>query len=203
VKESVRRTVGVPCPTAVHGVCRRLALRSSGLAVLGLVSRSAFGQTSSAEPSTHGQARPEQSQAFAERMQSAASMEERQQIMNEQIAWHRQQAVEGVKGQLGLSEKEWSVVKPRLQTVYDLVHPNPPMPGRNEPAKGEVEQISRALRELLRDQAAPPDQIKAGLVALRAARERRAQELTKARQNLRQLMTLRQEAVLVLNGLLD
>ncbi len=28
-------------------------------------------------------------------------------------------------------------------------------------------------------------------------------ELTKARQNLRQLLTLRQEAALVLNGLLD
>jgi hypothetical protein len=38
---------------------------------------------------------------------------------------------------------------------------------------------------------------------LRAAKEKAVQELAKARQGLRQLMNLRQEAVLVLNGLLD
>jgi hypothetical protein len=63
--------------------------------------------------------------------------------------------------------------------------------------------LTQALRELLREEKAPPDQIKAGLTALRAARERTVQELVKTRQNLRQVMTLRQEALLVLNGLLD
>jgi hypothetical protein len=38
---------------------------------------------------------------------------------------------------------------------------------------------------------------------LQAAQLNATQELTKARQNLRQIMTLRQEATLVLNGLLD
>jgi len=47
------------------------------------------------------------------------------------------------------------------------------------------------------------DQIKTKATALRVAKERTAQELGKARQNLRQVMTLRQEALLVLNGLLD
>ena len=41
------------------------------------------------------------------------------------------------------------------------------------------------------------------LAALRAARQKAAQDLVTARQSLRQLMTLRQEALLVLNGLLD
>jgi len=50
---------------------------------------------------------------------------------------------------------------------------------------------------------AAADQIKAKLTALRAAQSGAAQELAKARQSLRQLLTLRQEAVLVLNGLLD
>ena len=50
---------------------------------------------------------------------------------------------------------------------------------------------------------AKPEEIKAKLTALRAAKERATQELAKARQGLRQIMNLRQEAVLVLNGLLD
>jgi Spy/CpxP family protein refolding chaperone len=108
-----------------------------------------------------------------------------------------------LKGQLELSDKEWSVIKPRLQTVYDLVHPRPQGMGRNEQPKTELEQKSRELRELLRDDKADVDQIKAKLTAVRASKERTARELAGARQTLRQLMTLRQEAVLVLNGLLD
>ena len=63
---------------------------------------------------------------------------------------------------------------------------------------------SRAeLRQILSDKGASADQIKAKLTALRAAQNSAAQELAKARQNLRQVMTIRQEALLVLNGLLD
>ncbi len=47
------------------------------------------------------------------------------------------------------------------------------------------------------------DQIKARLAALRAVKQKAAQELATAKQDLRQLMTLPQEAELVLSGLLD
>ena len=53
------------------------------------------------------------------------------------------------------------------------------------------------------DKEASAAQIKGKLTALRAAQVNANQELTKARQNLRQILTLRQEATLVLNGLLD
>jgi len=42
-----------------------------------------------------------------------------------------------------------------------------------------------------------------GYQALRAAKERTAQEVATAKQSLHQLMTLRQEAEMVLSGLLD
>jgi Spy/CpxP family protein refolding chaperone len=70
-------------------------------------------------------------------------------------------------------------------------------------AAGPVEQRTRELREVLADKEAKPEEIKAKLTAFRAAKEQARQELVKARQDLRQLMTLRQEAVLVVNGLLD
>jgi hypothetical protein len=145
----------------------------------------------------------EQSRIFAERMRYAESMEERRQIMTEQMAWERQRAVDGLKDQLGLSDQEWAVLKPRIHVVHDLVHPAPPPMGKSDAPRTEAELRSRELRELLQDPKAPPDQIKARLTALRAAKERAVQQLINARQGLRQLLTLRQEAVLVLNGLLD
>jgi predicted negative regulator of RcsB-dependent stress response len=66
-----------------------------------------------------------------------------------------------------------------------------------------VEQRSSELRELLRKEGSEADQIKAKLTALRAAKGKEAQELATAKQSLRQLMSLRQEAELVLSGLLD
>jgi hypothetical protein len=140
---------------------------------------------------------------FIERLRNAGSVEERQQIMSEQVASQRWRAFEDLKVQLRLSDQEWSAVKPRLQGVYDLVHPRSPVGGKGDRPKTEVEQRSRELSELLRDEKAEVGQIKARLTALRAANERMVQQLIKARQTLRQLLTLRQEAMVVLNGLLD
>jgi small-conductance mechanosensitive channel len=182
------------------------------LAVLGLASHSVMGQTTTkttearvrgAGSSQQIQERIEQPRVFTERLRNAESMEERQQIMNEQMAWQRQQAVESLKDQLGLSDREWAVLKPRIQVVYDLVHPAPRPIGKSDAPRTEAELRSRELREVLQDPKAPVDQIKARLTALRAAKERAVQQLINARQGLRQLLTLRQEALLVLNGLLD
>jgi hypothetical protein len=129
---------------------RRWALGSSGLGLLGFLSGSALGQSENkdgdtkkpaAQPPKEFQERMEKSKAFSERMRNAGSPEERQQVMNEQMAWQRQMAVDSLKDQLRIS--------------------------------------------------------------YRAAKERTTRELAGARQSLRQIMSLRQEAVLVLNGLLD
>jgi hypothetical protein len=212
MKPNAQRTIITPYETANHVVSRRWALRSSGLAVLGLVSDAALAQTgeeateaprASGNPSQQMQERMEQSRIFAERMRYAESMEERQQIMNEQMAWQWQRAVEDLKDQLGVSDQEWAVLKPRIQVVYDLVRPAPRPIGKSDAPRTEAELRGRELRELLQDPKAPPDQIKARLTALRAAKQRGLQQLINARQGLRQLLTLRQEALLVLNGLLD
>jgi DNA repair exonuclease SbcCD ATPase subunit len=193
-------------------ISRRSAVGSSSLAVLSLMSVYALGQTEKKEDEPKRpratlpkemQERMEQSKAFSERLRNASGIEERQQIVNEQMAAQRQRAFEELKDHLQVSEKEWPVVKPRLQAVYDLVRPVRPMMGRNEQPQTEVEQRTRELREVLQGDNPPLDQIKAKLTALRAARERANQNVAQARQNLREIMNLRQEAVLVLNGLLD
>jgi hypothetical protein len=147
--------------------------------------------------------RMEKSREFSDRMRSV-SPEERNKIMEERQAWERTRAIEDIRGQLEVSDQEWSVLKPRVEAVYSLVHPQPQFggPGNMRPA-GPVDRGKSELRQMLPNKDAPADQIKAKLTALRAAQEQSRQELTKARQNLRQLLTLRQEAALVLNGLLD
>jgi len=189
-------------------VSRRAAMGSSGLMLLGLLSGSAFGQERDRESEREGppeemRERIEQSRAFSERMRNAGSMEERMKIMAERSALERQRAVERLRDELGVSDKEWPVVKPRIEAVYDLVHPQPRFgPGDREP-RTEVERRSNELREILRDEQADAEAIKAALTALRAAKERARQELVGTQKSLRQLMTIRQEAVLVLTGLLD
>jgi hypothetical protein len=212
MKQRNQGTFDDRCRTSDTMMSRRLVVGSSGLALLGLLSPSAFSQAQEKAPESQGpvpkppkqmQERMEQSRAFAERMRNAGSMEERQQIMMEQMAWEHRRGLEDLRDQLGISDKEWPVIKTRIEMVYNLVHPVPQINPGNEAPKTEVEQRSRELREVLRNEGVAADQIKARLTALRTAREKAGQELVKAQQSLRQIMTLRQEAVLVLNGLLD
>ena len=189
------------------GISRRRALGSAGAAILGVVSDAAFGREGAGEGSRREMSpdmreRMEQSRAFAERMRNAGSPEEQAKIMAERRAQDRARTVEGYKGQLGVSDPEWAVIKPRLEAVYDLVHPAAQFGRADSRATTPVDQKKSELRELLGNQDAAPEQIKAGLTALRLANEKARQELAKARQDLRQLMTVRQEATLVLSGLL-
>jgi len=190
--------------TARAVISRRAAVGASGMAMLGLLSGAGFGQEekqaerkeSDSKSRKEIQDRMEEFKAFGERMRNAGP-EERMKLMQEQRAQQQQKAIEDLKGQLGISDQEWAVVKPRVEKVYNLVHPLPPMGTRSEQPKTEVDRASSELHELLRNESAAADQIKAKLGALRAAKLKAAQDLVTARQSLRQ------EALLVLNGLLD
>jgi hypothetical protein len=74
------------------------------------------------------------------------------------------------------------------------------MPGRQQT---EVEKASEQLRTLLENTSASPDQIKNQLTVLRATKEKAKQQLAVAQQELRQVITLRQEAQCVMMGILD
>jgi len=84
--------------------------------------------------------------------------------------------------------------------------PNGPQGGRRGAFGGEptaVDTAADALQTTLGNTEATAEDIKAKLTAYRAAREKAKQELAKAQQDLRQVLTLRQEAQLVLMGMLD
>lgn len=132
----------------------------------------------------------------------------------------RQMMEQRMKEQLGATDEEWKTLGPRVMKVDQL---NRQMTGigrggmfggrrgapGEQPGAGQgpevtaVEKASQQLRTTLDNTAATPDQIKKDLAALRAAKEKAKQELVTAQQELKKTVKPRQEAQLVLMGLLD
>ena len=79
----------------------------------------------------------------------------------------------------------------------------PRFPGDENREPSAVEKAQDTLETTLENESASADTIKEQLTALRTARVKAQQELAAAQQDLRQILTVRQEAVLVLNGLLN
>ena len=144
----------------------------------------------------------------------------------------RQMMAERMKEQLGADDEAWKVIQPRLMKVMELNRQASGGPGRGgmffggfrRPRGGAdaqgpggrrepqgqpereltpVEKAGDQLRTTLENQSASPEQIKNELTALRGAREKAKQQLGAAQQELRQILTLRQEAQLVLVGVLN
>jgi Spy/CpxP family protein refolding chaperone len=66
-----------------------------------------------------------------------------------------------------------------------------------------VQQAARELQESLANKDAASDDVKAKLSALREARSKLQADLNKAQDQLREVLTARQEAVLVMAGMLN
>ena len=133
----------------------------------------------------------------------------------------QQRMLERIKKQLKVSDEVWSVLKPRVQKVQQLVFENRMMhfmggpggprgrhgrrrgPGMFNQSANPVVAAEEKVRKILRNPHATNDQIKSALANLRQARADAKAKLNAARRNLRQLVTIRQEADLVLDGLLN
>ena len=141
----------------------------------------------------------------------------------------RRRMTERMKAMLQVNDQEWAQLEDRIETIRQLQRdagegpprpsgpppgtreggPPPPPPGDAGPGPGpdgrqpsEVQERMRDLKSAL-DSDAKPEEIKARLEALRAARADARKKLADARTELRQLLTVRQEAVLVDMGVLD
>ena len=131
-----------------------------------------------------------------------------------------------IKQALSASDKdttpeEWKVLEPKVEKVLTLSGQTRGMrgmasmfgrrtrggqrPGGAEPTREltDVEKLTQALQTVLANKEAKLEEIKEKLTALRQAREKAEQELVNAQKALREALTLRQEAQLVLMGLLD
>ena len=66
-----------------------------------------------------------------------------------------------------------------------------------------VAEKAKDLQTTLDNKEAKPEEIKAKLAALREAKAKAKEEVTKAQSELREIITARQESVLVMMGVLD
>ncbi|MCE5184705.1 MAG: hypothetical protein LLF76_01085 [Planctomycetaceae bacterium] len=133
----------------------------------------------------------------------------------------QQRMMERMKEQLQASDDDWKVIEPRLSKVMTLSRqtlmgrfggmgrrgfgPGGDRPQRQDADQSDnpVQKAQTNLEQTLTNENAPAADIKANLTALREAREKTRQEMAKAQDDLRQVLTLRQEAQLVMTGMLD
>ncbi len=137
----------------------------------------------------------------------------------------QQRMLEMYKGMLGSSDEEWQVLEPLVKDVMDAQQkermaafggmgfgmgfggpggPGAAPGGRRGPGMmGQANQELDGLRQALENPDTPADTLQERLTALREARKQTADELKQARDTLREALSVRQEAQLVLMGLLD
>lgn len=137
-------------------------------------------------------------------------------------AQFRQRIMDRLKEQLGATDDEMAALGPKIEKVMQLQRdasgggmrgmfgrrggqggPGGPPGGASTANESPVRQKAAELRETLDNKDAKPDEIKAKLDALRAARAQAKQDLAAAQQELKGLLTQRQEAVLVEMGMLE
>jgi len=132
----------------------------------------------------------------------------------------QQRMMERMKEQLTATDEEWQIIQPRLAKVMTLSRQTvagrfggmgrrggdrpdrQPRPD-NDQQESPVQKAQETLQQTLEDQNASTDAIKSQMTALREVREKVRQEMAQAQQELRDVLTLRQEAQLVVTGMLD
>lgn len=129
----------------------------------------------------------------------------------------QERRMEQYKSELECTDEEFAALKPALQKVMDAQQtvamagmrrgpggmagggPPPAIPGAASPLAAAM----RELHDTLQDPGAKSDMIKAKLDAVRQARDQANHDLAVARAELRPLLTVRQESILVADGMLD
>lgn len=130
----------------------------------------------------------------------------------------RERMVERLKEQLApADDAEWEVIKPKLEKAmtvrFEQMMGNfgggfgrsrgGPGGGEEREPRNDTERASRDLSKTLEDKSASADTIAAKLTALRDARAKAAADVKATQEDLRGVLSARQEAVLVVNGMLE
>jgi flagellar motility protein MotE (MotC chaperone) len=127
-------------------------------------------------------------------------------------AQFRQQQLTRLKEQLKASDEEFQVLQPKLEKVMEArtaAMGGFGRGGRGGPGGGgqrqetEVGKAREDLRAALEKEQISPEEVASKLAAYRAARDKVNESLKAAQEELRELVTPEQEAVLVVNGYLE
>ena len=127
-------------------------------------------------------------------------------------AQFRQRMMDRLKEQLGATDDEFKVIQPKLEKVMTsrgggmmggMGRGRGPGGGGDQPSDNPVIKAMQDLRTTLDNKEAKADDIAGKLKALRDARDKQREDNQKAQKDLKEVLTQRQEAVLVMWGMLD
>lgn len=146
---------------------------------------------------------------------------QRRQMDPEQM---RQRMMDNLRERLGASEEDWQALEPKVQAVLEAQQqaragggmgammgrrggrqggPGAGQGGGDEQNQSEVATAARELRSALEDEATEGEVIAQRLEAFRSARSKAEEQLKTAQDELKGLLTQRQEAMLVMMSLLE
>ena len=119
-----------------------------------------------------------------------------------------------IKDRMGATDDEWKVIQPKLEKVMTLRNESrggffgssrrsSESSSSSDANRSPMQQASKDLREILDKKDATPEEINAKLTAFREARDKSRQQLVTAQKDLKDVLSARQEAVLVSMGMLD
>ena len=125
----------------------------------------------------------------------------------------RQRMADQMKTALGCTDEEWTALAPKIEEVQTLQQATRGggfgRGGRGGPGGAaqtpttDVGKAQAALRTVLDNKDAKPEEIKAALQGLRDARTKAKATLEAAQKKLKEILTVRQEAALVEMGMLE
>ncbi len=111
-----------------------------------------------------------------------------------------------MKEEMGANDDEWTILKPLIEKVYQKqMEERRYRVGGRSWGRGNTEEIKevKELREALDNEKTSPEELKEKLDAFRKVRDKAGKELQAAKEELRKVLTVRQEAKLVADGLLE
>jgi hypothetical protein len=197
----------------------KLALASLALGIL------VFGTTSA-----NAQAQPGQGQGQGQRGQGRqrGNGNNQGQGGNFDPAAFRDRMMQRYKEQLGSNDEEWKVLQPKLEKVLNAQRDSRSSGGftgrggpggrgnrgggnnnnnnaqaQADPNQSAVSRAATELRTAVEDKGSTAETLASKVTALREAKEKAKADVTAAQKELRELLTARQEAVLVSSGVLD
>jgi len=209
IRLSEKNAMNKPCPS-----CRtpgaesrrpRFARSFFGLALIFTLTGALRAQTPPAEPV----APPPAAVSGAPQPATETGTGERRQRGNFNPADMQARLLAGLRTQLGVTDDaEWTLISDRVMKVFELRRAAGGgfggFPGRNNRtgAGATADPEGDALRAAITDNL-PDAEIKARLARVRDVRKQNEAKLDQAREDLRAVLTVRQEAVAVMFGLLN
>jgi hypothetical protein len=125
----------------------------------------------------------------------------------------RQRMTQRLKEDLAVSDDEWKVLEPRIEKVrnaqmqarggFGRGGPGGREGGASDQPQSALAKASQDLRTALDDKSSTTEVVKARLEALRQARTKAREDLAAAQKELRELLSVKQEAYLVMTGMLE